>query len=122
MSPQFGDNRRDTGLAKEELASRYLQAQGLQLLARNYRCAAGEVDLIMRHGKELVFVEVRFRHSATHGTPAETVTRTKQGRIARAAAHYLQRHPGNPPCRFDMVGIEAADRIDWIPDAFRLEA
>lgn len=113
------EQRPAIGQAKEALASRFLQAQGLQLVKRNYRCRAGEVDLIMREGRLLVFVEVRFRRSATHGTPGETVTAIKQNRIVQAAAHYLQRCTVIPPCRFDLIAIGAEDRIDWIPDAFR---
>ena len=110
------------GRAKEALAARYLEGQGLKLVDHNYRCRAGEVDLVMRRGELLVFVEVRFRRSDTHGSPGESVTRLKQRRVAAAAAHYLQRFQANAPCRFDVIAIGADDRIDWIPDAFRLDA
>ncbi|HHW78678.1 MAG TPA: YraN family protein [Xanthomonadaceae bacterium] len=111
------------GTAAEELARRYLEARGLTLVTRNFRCRAGELDLIMRDGGQLVFVEVRSRRHARYGTPAESVTRTKQQRLLRAAAFYLQRQRLDLPCRFDVVAILQADgepQLEWIRDAFQL--
>jgi len=111
------------GTAAEGLACRYLEARGLILVARNYRCRVGELDLIMRDGEQLVFVEVRSRRHSRFGTPAESVTRTKQQRLLRAAAHYLQHERLDLPCRFDVVAILQADgepRVEWIRDAFQL--
>lgn len=122
MPPPCAEPHPTVGQAKEALAARFLEAQGLGLVQRNYRCRSGELDLIMREGRVLVFVEVRFRRSATHGTPGETVTTSKQRRIVQAAAHYLQRFAAPPPCRFDLIAIGADDRIEWIRDAFRPEA
>lgn len=121
-SPRSADSRAEIGQAKEQLARQFLETQGLRLVEKNYRCRLGEVDLIMQHRDVLAFVEVRFRRSSTHGAAGETVTRTKQARIARAAAHYLQQLHHTPPCRFDVVSIGEGDRIEWIADAFRLEA
>jgi putative endonuclease len=103
---------------KERLACTYLERRGLRLLERNYRCRRGEIDLVMRDTDTLVFVEVRFRTSSRFGTPAETVDSHKQRRLASAAAHYLQRHPTNLPCRFDVVAVNGANSIDWIRSAF----
>ena len=97
------------GTAAEDLALRYLEARGLNLVTRNFRCRTGELDLIMRDGEQLVFVEVRSRRHARYGTPAESVTRTKQQRLLRAAAFYLQRQRLDPPCRFDVVAILQAE-------------
>ena len=111
------------GTAAEELALDYLQARGLTLVTHNFRCRGGELDLIMREGETLVFVEVRSRRQSTYGTPAETVTPTKQQRLIHAASLYLQRQALDPPCRFDVVAIlqdGSAPRIDWIRDAFQL--
>ncbi len=111
------------GTAAEELARRYLEARGLTLVTRNFRCRAGELDLIMRDGGQLVFVEVRSRRHTRYGTPAESVTRTKQQRLLRAAAFYLQRQRLDLPCRFDVVAILQADgepQLEWIRDAFQL--
>ena len=111
------------GTAAEDLALRYLEARGLALVTRNFRCRGGELDLILRDGGQLVFVEVRSRRSSQFGTPAESVTRTKQQRLLRAAAVYLQRQRLDLPCRFDVVAILQADdepRVEWIRDAFQL--
>lgn len=108
------------GQAAEQRASAYLQKQGLRELARNFRCPQGEIDLIMREGSTLVFVEVRQRAGASHGGAAESVTRSKQMRLIRTAERYLQDLRGVPipACRFDVVAMESAN-IDWIRDAFQ---
>ena len=105
----------------EQMACRYLEGQGLVLRERNYRCRRGEIDLIMQAGNQLVFVEVRYRKNSRYGSAAESITATKQARIINAASHYLQRLPGEPGCRFDVVAISGnrGERINWIPDAFR---
>ena len=111
------------GARAEDLALDYLQAQGLTLVARNFRCRTGELDLIMRDGEQLVFVEVRSRRYSSYGVPAESVTRTKQQKLLRAAAFYLQRQRLDLPCRFDVVAIlqpGGESQIDWIRDAFQL--
>lgn len=111
------------GAAAEDLARRYLEARGLTLVTRNYRCRVGELDLIMRDGDQLVFVEVRSRRHSRFGTPAESVTWTKQQRLLRAAALYLQRQHLDLPCRFDVVAILRAEdepELEWIRDAFQL--
>ena len=111
------------GTAAEDFALRYLEARGLTLVTRNFRCRVGELDLILRDGGQLVFVEVRSRRSSQFGTPAESVTRTKQQRLLRAAAFYLQRQRLDLPCRFDVVAILQTGnepRVEWIRDAFQL--
>ncbi len=114
------------GRNAEDLACDYLEGQGLVLIERNYRCRSGELDLVMKDGCAIVFVEVRSRRSNRYGTPAETVTRTKQKRLIRAAARYLLRHRIDAPCRFDVVAVifqgqvnRANWIIDWIKDAFQ---
>ncbi len=117
------------GKAQEAKAARYLHAQGLRLLCRNYHCRYGEIDLIMADSGVLVFVEVRFRRHAQYGSAVASVTTSKQRKIRLTAAHYLQRHPrlAHNPCRFDVVGLsDAASQdsgaqplyIDWIKNAF----
>ncbi|HPF59694.1 MAG TPA: YraN family protein [Candidatus Competibacteraceae bacterium] len=111
------------GTVAEDLALRYLETQGMTLITRNFRCRAGELDLIMRDGGHLVFVEVRSRRHVRYGTPAESVTRTKQQRLLRAAAFYLQRQRLDLPCRFDVVAVlqpGGEPQIEWIQDAFQL--
>ena len=111
------------GTAAEDLACRHLETHGLRLVGRNFRCRSGELDLIMRDGEQLVFVEVRSRRHSRYGTPAESVTRVKQQRLIRAAAFYLQRQRLDLPCRFDVVAILTADdapQVEWIRGAFQL--
>jgi putative endonuclease len=109
------------GSDKERLAAAYLDRQGLTLVARNYRCRGGEIDLVLRDRRNLVFVEVRYRRSSRFGSPAETVTAGKQRRLITAASHFLQRHPTELACRFDVLAITENDRIQWIRDAFRVD-
>jgi len=111
------------GTAAEDFALQYLERRGLTLVARNVRCRSGELDLILRDGEQLVFVEVRSRRYSQFGTPAESVTRAKQQRLLRAAAFYLQRQRLDLPCRFDVVAIlHGGDppQVEWIQDAFQL--
>jgi putative endonuclease len=109
------------GDAGEATALRYLQAQGLQLVERNYRTpgrGGGEIDLIMRAPDgTLVFVEVRKRASTTHGGGAASVSAIKQRRIIFAAQHYLLRLRTLPPCRFDVVVLDG-EQIAWLQAAF----
>jgi len=110
------------GSAAEDRALRLLLAEGLTLVGRNFRCRVGEIDLIMRDGQALVFVEVRYRSDRRHGTAAETVSVPKQRRFAAAARRYLQQHPAaaRAPCRFDVVAI-TGEQVDWLKGAFAAE-
>lgn len=109
------------GDAAENRALQHLQAQGLQLVQRNYRTpgrGGGEIDLIMRDADgTLVFVEVRKRRSANHGGALASVTCVKQRRLVFAARHYLLKLRQVPPCRFDVVAIEGNDLL-WLKAAF----
>ncbi len=109
------------GDAAEDAALAHLQRAGLTLLSRNYRTpgrGGGEIDLIMREPDgTLVFVEVRQRASNGHGGAAASVGITKQRRIVFAARHYLMRLRQPPPCRFDVVVVEAG-AVQWLKAAF----
>jgi putative endonuclease len=107
------------GNAAEQLAARFLQQNGLQLLTSNYRCRFGEIDLVMRDGKEVVFVEVRLRSNARFGGAGASITTGKQQKLTRAAEHYLMQH-GSTPCRFDAVLLDALapDNLTWLKNAF----
>jgi putative endonuclease len=111
-------NPRQTGDAKEGIARRFLEDRGLTLVAHNVRCRHGEIDLVMRDEQTLVFVEVRYRRSDRFGGAAASVDRRKQARLMAAAGYYLQRHPTDLPCRFDVVAIGAQDHVQWIQNAF----
>jgi putative endonuclease len=117
---------REKGEQAEQLACRYLQAQGLRLVQRNYRCRLGEIDLIMKDNASLIFVEVRYRRNGRFGSPMDSVTSTKQRRLIATAQYYLQLTGGTQSkrCRFDVVAITPAQEnngILWLRDAFRIE-
>ena len=106
------------GAAAEALAAAYLVARGLTIVARNYRCRGGEIDLIANDRDSLVFVEVRLRSSPAFGGAAASITAAKRKRIAHAAKHYLAKLGCEPPCRFDAILLDALDpqRIEWLRD------
>ncbi len=107
------------GRHAENIAAAFLQQQGLELVARNYRCRFGEIDLIARDGKTLVFVEVRMRSSNSFGGAAASITAAKRGKLTRAARHYLAGTTRMPACRFDALLVSGADRsVEWIKNAF----
>lgn len=113
----LGENGEDRALA-------HLRRKGLELVARNYRMAAGpgaragEVDLVMKDADgTLVFVEVRQRSTQAHGGAAASVGHSKQRKLIYAARHYLSRMPVWPPCRFDVVAIDG-DELSWFKAAF----
>ncbi|WP_131111891.1 YraN family protein [Sulfuricystis thermophila] len=112
-------NRKALGDAGEESAARHLAAEGLAILARNFRVKGGEIDLVCREGGITVFVEVRARARTDFGGAAASITPTKQKRLILAARHWLARH-GDSPCRFDCVLIDGG-KIEWLKDAFRLD-
>ena len=112
---------KQAGDAAEDRALAHLVAAGLRPVARNYRTpgrGGGEIDLIMREADgTLVFVEVRKRKSAAYGGAVASVGGVKQRRIIYAARHYLMRLPQQPPCRFDVVGVQAG-QVEWLRAAF----
>lgn len=109
-----------SGEQAEQLAADYLRRQGLSLVARNYRCRYGEIDLIMRDGASLVFVEVRQRSRSDYGGAAASIGAAKQGRLLRTAQHYLSTLRKVPPCRFDALLLQSADGagLEWVKNAF----
>ncbi|MBK6864715.1 MAG: YraN family protein [Ideonella sp.] len=115
---------KSSGDEAEARALAHLLRQGLTLVARNYRVAAGprrrggEIDLILRdRDGTLVFVEVRKRASSAHGGAAASVGAAKQRSLLLAAQHYLLRLASPPPCRFDVVAIDG-DALTWLKAAF----
>ncbi|HEY2345250.1 MAG TPA: YraN family protein [Xanthomonadaceae bacterium] len=118
-----GGDRHATGAGFEAAARAYLEAAGLRLLVANARYRVGEIDLVMRDGDAIVFVEVRYRRGRDFGGSALSVDAIKQRKLAMAAQCFLAEHPAlaKCPCRFDVVAVEgAADapRIEWIRNAF----
>ena len=117
------DNRRK-GSWGEERAARYLRLRAYQILAMNYRCRLGEIDLIARRGRFLVFAEVKLRKSASFAEAREFVNRAKQQRILTTAQLWMQEHETGLQPRFDVIEIYAPDgengpvRINHIENAF----
>ena len=114
----------EIGRRLEDAAHDYLRDQGLVPLERNYRCRLGEIDLVMRDGTVLVFVEVRYRRSARYGHAAESIVASKRRKVIMTAQHYLQarRKLRGLPARFDVVAItDGRDGpvFEWIRDAFQ---
>jgi putative endonuclease len=98
--------RRAVGEWGERLAERHLKAQGLVVLNRNWRCADGEVDLVLRDGADIVFCEVKTRRSKLFGTPAEAIRPDKVRRLRRLAHLWLEQSTVRPrEIRFDVVEV-----------------
>jgi putative endonuclease len=111
------------GELAEATAATFLQAKGLTLLERNFHCRYGEIDLIMRHAKTLVFIEVRLRSHAQFGGAAMSINQAKQEKLRRAAEYYLQTHNGiygDTACRFDAILMQDLNltTVEWIQNAF----
>ena len=108
----------NAGAAAEAIAAEFLQARGLVVVRRNYRCRGGEIDIIARDGATLVFVEVRLRSSSAFGGARESITSAKRRRLKFAAGLILAGLPREPACRFDAILLDWLDaaRIEWLFD------
>jgi putative endonuclease len=111
--------KQQQGQRWEQAAQAWLERRGLRLVEANFRCKGGEIDLVMRDGAELVFVEVRQRADRSHGGAAASITPAKLRRLVRAAEYYLLRFPHTPPCRFDVIAIDG-DQFDWLRNAIEV--
>lgn len=112
-------NKRQTGDQYEWLAKTFLEEKGLVFLVKNFRCRYGEIDLIMRDGEYLVFIEVKYRENGIRGDALSAVGIRKQKIISQVADFYLKTYTWNQdvPCRFDVVGFDG-DQISWVQNAF----
>ena len=117
-------SRLDIAKIGESLAVEHLKARGCKVLARNYRAGRGEIDLIVKDGQFIVFVEVKTRRSLKFGVPQAAVTQQKQRQISKIALTYLQsKNLWDVPCRFDVIGIHLSYqyellRLEHIESAF----
>ncbi len=117
-------NKRSVGTQYEQLAAEELRKEGAVPVETNFRCRMGEIDLIYREDKYLVFAEVKYRSGSRFGSAAEAVTPAKQRKICKVAAFYLQVRgiPDGTPVRFDVIAIDGGGegpvRIGRIRDAF----
>lgn len=118
MALKLTSPRQKMGADGEDAALAHLLRAGLTLIERNYRVRGGEIDLVCRDGRAIVFVEVRLRNGAAsaYGNAAESIGSGKQARLIRAARHWLTVH-GDKPCRFDCVLLDNG-RIEWLKNAF----
>lgn len=112
------------GRRGERAAARFLKRRHHHILVRNYRCVAGEIDLICSHGDTIVFVEVKTRTSDTAEDPQEALRKRQWTRIENAARYFLMhRRAQDRPCRFDVITvvwpIRGSPRIEHFPDAFQ---
>ena len=120
----FSVSSQKSGAAAEALARQHLEQQGLRLIAQNWRCRLGELDLVMLHADTVVFVEVRYRRHRAWGGAVESVDARKREKLCRAAQHFLQQESrwSKYPCRFDVIAVNADShtpaRLDWIQNAF----
>lgn len=117
------NNKRAFGEGLEKRAVKYLTEKGLRIIAENYLCKMGEIDIIARDNQDLIFVEVRYRKSDLYGGSAASVDKKKQKRIILAAEHYLLKHKltNKVACRFDVIAITGSlEHLDfnWIKAAF----
>lgn len=108
------------GVAAEQAAADYLTRQGLRIVARNWRCRRGEIDLICRDGAVLVFVEVRQRRSSGFASAAESIDGRKQAKLVAAAQLYLVKLGATPACRFDAVLFDGDNPLRWLKHIIEL--
>ena len=100
------------GAFGEDAACRYLRRRGYRILGRNYSCRFGEIDIIARSGRYVVFAEVKLRRDDGHGAAAEFVTPAKQRRVIAAAERWLQQDPTDLQPRFDVIEVYAPEGLD----------
>lgn len=118
------DKRHKRGLAGERIAERFLEAVGYRVLAHRFRLGRSEIDLIVRRGAVVAFVEVKTRRNAAFGSPLEAVRWAKQRQIVKVAQGWMDRH-GSPTdeFRFDVIGVTLTSggkaRVQHVEDAFR---
>ena len=112
-------NSRAVGACYEQKAAQYLETLGYKIMEQNFHCKMGEIDLIAKDGRYLVFIEVKYRASTHMGQPQEAVDYRKQRKICKTAAYYCMKYQISPqqPCRFDVAAF-ANDRWTVIQNAF----
>lgn len=119
MWPTRLSRKQEQGRQWEDVALAYLERHGLVAVEANFRCKLGEIDLILRDGATLVFVEVRQRAAGAPVSAADSIGPAKIRRIIRAAQVYLQQLDRLPPCRIDVIAIDG-NNIDWLRNAIEV--
>ncbi len=122
------EHRRQRGRTGEQVARAWLESRGMQCLNAGWRCRLGELDLVMRDGDTLVFVEVRARRAGSAINAITSIDAHKQQRFVRAARAWLSRHPAEAvlPARFDVIAFDAdainKDTVQWLRDTLSVAA
>ena len=112
------------GKATEAFAQQYLTQQGLLFIDKNVHCRKGEIDLIMKDGDTLVFVEVKYRKNNDYGGAIPAISQSKQQKIKHCVAFFLHKanlNEYNTPCRFDVIALEGdinQPQVTWLKNAF----
>ena len=110
--------RREVGVSGEDLAAAWYEANGYEVVDRNWRCRHGELDLVLRNGRQVVFCEVKARTGVGFGLPGEAITRDKKQRIRFLAARWLEGAKPRPAeIRFDVAAI-LGDDVEVLEGAF----
>lgn len=110
-------NRRTTGTAYEKIAADYLQNQGIKIKEMNYRISQGEVDIVGEDRETIIFIEVKYRKTASYGQPWEAVSGNKQKKICKVASQYCYSKRIKKQVRYDIVSI-CGEEILWFQNAF----
>ena len=111
------------GRETEDACCAYLQKHGLKLIEKNFHCRHGEIDLIMKDNKTIVFIEVRYRKNNDYGGATESLTASKQKKVTSSAQAYIQNHSISEDVRIDFVAMtldtsQQNYTFDWIKNAF----
>lgn len=107
----------EQGQLGENQARKYLEQQGLTFVDQNVRYPFGEIDLIMQQGKEVIFVEVKYRSKSHFGGAVNALSKKQIQRLRRSAEHYMQVNKMDVICRFDLIAIDTG-QIHWLKNAF----
>ena len=110
-------NTRKIGTAYEEIAANYLRKQGVHIITMNYRISGGEVDLIGEDKENIIFIEVKYRKTASYGEPWEAVSIHKQKKICKVARQYCYSKRIRKQVRYDIISI-CGEEITWFQNAF----
>ena len=112
-------NKRQLGLKGETQGTKFLKKQGYRIIERNFRTRSGEIDIIAREGREIVFIEVKTRSSLDFGYPEESVTRRKMAHLLKASQYYMLKSKIEMPYRFEVLSViadkEKGYRFEIIP-------
>lgn len=115
-------DKRSLGFEKEKEAAAFIKKKGYKILETNYLSRFGEIDIIAKHKKDIVFIEVKYRQSSFSGTPQEAVNHSKQQKIIKTSAVYIKEKKIKENVRFDIVAISGTGEIEIIESAFNADS